>query len=192
MKSGTGSWRDIHSTVTGNDGRVTINSVLGNQVQFRAISEGSWERLASTSSEVEVKVDPILTLRGPAITYLSKVETFTAMLTPASESKTIILERFDAKKGAFVEVARTKVDSAGVATFTLQSTLGPTRSKATAATKSKSASLAPAAPVTIASSELPAFSSFRARLLTKDQSSGTAGDTQPLVSSTLWMTTLKP
>lgn len=164
MKSGTGSWRDIYSTVTGNDGRVTVNSVLGNQVQFRAISEGSWERLASTSSEVEVKVDPILTLRGPALTYLGKIETFTATLIPASESKNIALERFDAKKGAFVEVARAKVDTSGVATFALA----------------------------LKHSNFPAFSSIRARLLVKDQSSGTAGNAQSLVSSTLWMTTLKP
>ncbi len=164
MKSGTGSWRDIHSTVTGSDGRVTINSVLGNQVQFRAISEGSWERLASTSSEVEVKVDPILTLRAPSITYIGKVETFTATLTPATESKSIALERFDSKKGAFVEVARAKVDLSGVATFALA----------------------------LKHSNFPAFSSFRARLIVKDQSPAATGASNPLVSPTLWMTTLKP
>ena len=162
MKSGTGGWRDIYRTVTGSDGRVTINSILGNQVQLRAISEGSWERLASTSSEVEVKVDPILTLRGASLTYLGKSETFTATLTPTTPGKLIILERFDSKQGAFVELARGKVDGAGVAAIS-----------ATLATKGNT----------------PLFSSVRARLYLKGQA---ADSPDALVSSTLRVTTLKP
>jgi len=124
MKSGTSGWRDVYRTTTGNDGRVLISSVLGNGVQFRAISEGSWERLASTSGEVAVTVDPALTLTGATLTSLGRSETFTATITPIRAKATILLERFDRKKSEFVEVARGKSDAAGVATFALNPPAG--------------------------------------------------------------------
>lgn len=117
MKSGTSGWRDVFTATTGNDGRVLISSVLGNGVQFRAISEGSWERLASTSSEVAVTVDPALSLSGPSLISAGRSETFTATITPTRAKATIIVERFDRKKSEFVEVARAKTDTAGVARF---------------------------------------------------------------------------
>ena len=124
MKSGTSGWRDVYRTTTGNDGRVLISSVLGNGVQFRAISEGSWERLASTSGEVAVAVDPALTLTGATLTSLGRSETFTATITPIRAKATILLERFDRKKSEFVEVARGKSDAEGVATFALNPPAG--------------------------------------------------------------------
>jgi hypothetical protein len=101
-----------------------ISSVLGNGVQFRAISEGSWERLASTSGEVAVAVDPALTLTGATLTSLGRSETFTATVTPTRAKATIILERFDRKKSGYLEVARAKTDATGSAAFALTSPAG--------------------------------------------------------------------
>ncbi len=184
MKSANGAWRNIHQSITDSDGRVKINSLLGSGVQFRAISEGSWERLAATSSEIDVKVDPLLTLRGPALSLIGRMETLTATLTPASssngQSPTILLERFDEKKGAFAEIARARVDGQGVATFTLRM------------------------PTSSTSSRAPFFSTLRARLLVKNQTAknqtgknqtGTSqspSSLEALVSSTLSVTTLRP
>jgi hypothetical protein len=120
MRSASSGWRDIYKATTDNDGRIIVNSLLGNGVQFRAISEGSWERLAATSSEVAVKVDPMLSLQGPSLGTTSKVETFTATITPNREKATIILERFDRKSSKYVEVARGKVDAFGSASFAIK------------------------------------------------------------------------
>ena len=93
-------------------------------MQFRAISEGSWERLASTSSEVNVNVDPALILTGASLTSLGTSETFTATITPTRSKATIVVERFDRKKSALVEVARAKTDTSGVATFAITAPAG--------------------------------------------------------------------
>ena len=114
MKSGTTGWRDVYRATTDNDGRVSVNSLLGNGVQFRAISEGSWERLASTSSEIAVNVDPALLLSAPSIATSGMSETFTATITPPRANATIIIERLDRKKGSFTEVGRGKVDGTGI------------------------------------------------------------------------------
>lgn len=113
MRSGTTGWRDIYQGATDNEGRIVVNSVLGNGVQFRAISEGSWERLAATSTEVAVKVDPALLLKGPTLSTAGASETFTATLTPLREKATIVLERLDRKSSSYVEVSRGKVDAKG-------------------------------------------------------------------------------
>ena len=182
MKSGTGAWRDIYKGATNSDGVVTINSVLGNQVQFRAISEGSWERLASTSSEVEVRVNPSLSLSGPAITYLGRSETFTATLTPMATGRTILLERFDSKKNAFVEVARRKLEAPS-------STVAASTNSTTPVTRSVATFLFPVSDVAVGSSNGTQFTRLRARLLVKDQP---ASSPDALLSSTLWITTLRP
>ncbi|MFM7463777.1 MAG: glycosyl hydrolase family 18 protein, partial [Actinomycetota bacterium] len=62
MKREGGSWRKIHSANSDASGFVEVKTILGRGVSFRALSEGSWERLASTSSEVKVASQPILLL----------------------------------------------------------------------------------------------------------------------------------
>jgi hypothetical protein len=200
MKSGTGAWRDIFKSTTNSDGVVTINSLLGNQVQFRAISEGSWERLASTSSEVEVKVNPSLSLSGPSITYLGQTETFTATLTPMATGKTILLERFDPKKNAFVEIARSKVEPvASTGSVVASNSVGTSPGKSLGKSLGNSLGnslgkgiatlVTPVINAASGSSMAPQFSKLRARLLVKDQ---LATSPDALVSTTLWITTLKP
>ena len=184
--SGTGAWRDIYKGVTNSDGVVTINSLLGNQVQFRAISEGSWERLASTSSEVEVKVNPSLSLAGPSISYLGRSETYTATLTPIATAKTILLERFDPKKNSYVEIARSKVEPMKIETSEVEP---KTRAGETSLSKGVATFVIPMSDLAKGATSTTQFSRLRARLLVKDQPASSAN---VLVSSTLWITTLKP
>ena len=113
MRVSDGGWRDIYRSTTDIEGRIVVNSILGRGVQFRAISEGSWERLASTSTEVAVRVDPVLSLQGPALSTVGRSETFTATITPAREKGTIVLEQLDRKSGKYLEVARGKIDGSG-------------------------------------------------------------------------------
>ena len=168
MRTGTSGWRDVYKATTGNDGKVSVTSVLGNGVQFRAISEGSWERLASTSSEVAVKVDPLLTLSGPTLSTIGRTETFTAMITPARANATIILERFDRKKSDFVELAKVRADERGVASFSVSQSAGFHSYRARLQSKGTNPS--------------------RAQGVAQSQSTSTA---EPLISQEIWVTVVK-
>ncbi len=118
MKREGGSWRKIHSATSDASGVVEVKTVLGRGVTFRALSEGSWERLASTSSEVKVSSKPLLTFNAPTLMRIGKPETITATITPAIEGATIALERFDRGKGAFIIASKAKVNVEGQAHFT--------------------------------------------------------------------------
>lgn len=118
MKREGGSWRKIHTANSDASGVVEVKTILGRGVTFRALSEGSWERLASTSSEVKVASQPILLLNAPTLMRSGKAETITAMMTPTIEGATIALERFDRSKGSFTLLSKAKVGSDGQAHFT--------------------------------------------------------------------------
>jgi spore germination protein YaaH len=118
MKREGGAWRKIHSAISDASGVVEVRTVIGRGVTFRALSEGSWERLASSSSEVKVASRPLLTLNAPTLMRVGKSETLTATLTPTIEGATIALERFDRGKSAFALISKAKVDSDGQARFT--------------------------------------------------------------------------
>ncbi|MFM7463708.1 MAG: hypothetical protein ACKO29_06530, partial [Actinomycetota bacterium] len=118
MKREGGSWRKIHSANSDASGVVEVKTILGRGVTFRALSEGSWERLASTSSEVKVASQPILLLNAPTLMRIGKAETITATMTPTIEGATIAFERFDSSKGSFTVLSKAKVGSDGQARFT--------------------------------------------------------------------------
>jgi hypothetical protein len=119
MKREGGAWRRIHSALADQLGQVQIKTIVGRGVQFRALSEGSWERLASTSGEVAVIAKPIIALQAPTLLRVNKGETVTATITPAIEAATIALERFDQSKGAFTLLAKAKTDAEGAVSFAL-------------------------------------------------------------------------
>lgn len=119
MKREGGAWRRIHTALSDQLGQVQIKTIIGRGVQFRALSEGSWERLASTSGEVAVTAKPIIALHAPTLLRVNKVETVTATITPAIESATVVLERFDQSKGAFTLLAKAKTDAQGAVNFAI-------------------------------------------------------------------------
>ena len=119
MKREGGAWRRIHSALSDQLGQVQIKTIVGRGVQFRALSEGSWERLASTSGEVAVSAKPIIALQAPTLLRVNKGETVTATITPAIEAATVLLERFDQSKGSFTLLAKAKTDAQGAVNFAI-------------------------------------------------------------------------
>ena len=118
MKQDGGPWRKIHSAISDATGVVEVRTILGRGVTFRALSEGSWERLASTSSEIKVVSRPLIAINGASLMRVGKPETITATITPTTEGATIALERFDQSKGVFTSVGKAKVGADGQARFT--------------------------------------------------------------------------
>ena len=119
MKREGGAWRRIHSALSDQLGQVQVKTIVGRGVQFRALSEGSWERLASTSGEVAVSAKPIIALQAPTLLRVNKGETVTATITPAIEAATVLLERFDQSKGSFTLLAKAKTDAQGAVNFAI-------------------------------------------------------------------------
>jgi hypothetical protein len=110
--------------------------------------------------------------------------------------KTILLERFDPKKNAFVEIARSKVEPvASTGSVVASNSVGTSPGKSLGNSLGNSLGKGVATLVTpvinaaSGSSMAPQFSKLRARLLVKDQ---LATSPDALVSTTLWITTLKP
>jgi hypothetical protein len=118
MKREGGAWRKIHSAISDASGVVEVRTVIGRGVTFRALSEGSWERLASTSSEIKVVSRPLIAINAASLMRVGKPETITATITPTTEGATIALERFDQSKGVFTSIGKAKVGADGQARFT--------------------------------------------------------------------------
>jgi hypothetical protein len=117
MKSEKSGWQDIFQGVTDQSGFISIRTLIGESVRFRALSEGSWERLASTSAEVAIASRPDITLASKLLSSKGRQETMTVQLAPLRAGIRVILEKSDPVKGKFVKVGEALTDENGSAQF---------------------------------------------------------------------------
>jgi hypothetical protein len=117
MKSEQSGWRDIFQGVTDQSGFISIRTLVGESVQFRALSEGSWERLASTSPEVAITSRPDISLASKLLSLKGRQETMTVQLAPLRAGIRVILEKTDPVKGNFVKAGEALTDESGSAQF---------------------------------------------------------------------------
>jgi len=123
MKSLGGSWRTIYQGETDQSGNISLKTIVGSSVAFRILSEGSWERLASSSSEIAITTRPQLLLSGSPLITGGLEESLTARVVPTKSGVVVRLDKFDHKSGSYVEVARTKTGESGEAQFLIKSSL---------------------------------------------------------------------
>lgn len=117
MKSEKSGWQDIFQGVTDQSGFISIRTLIGESVRFRALSEGSWERLASTSAEVAIASRPDITLASKLLSSKGRQETMTVQLAPLRAGVRVILEKNDPVKGKFVKAGEALTDENGSAQF---------------------------------------------------------------------------
>jgi spore germination protein YaaH len=60
-------WKNIGEATTSVTGIAEWDLILGRNMRFRAVSPGSWERLAATSNELTVSVKPLLEIKAPTV-----------------------------------------------------------------------------------------------------------------------------
>jgi len=60
-------WKNIGEATTSVTGIAEWDLILGRNMRFRAVSPGSWERLAATSNELAVSVKPLLEIKAPTV-----------------------------------------------------------------------------------------------------------------------------
>jgi len=91
---GEDAWKKLEiDPVTGSDGTISLPLILGHSTQIRLTSEGSWERLASTSSELPVNVKRRLAITAPATASIGNGATISGVIQPHEAGANVQLER---------------------------------------------------------------------------------------------------
>ena len=85
-------WIDLSKTTTNRDGAAEIDLLVGGSLSFRAISQESWERLASQTEVGLVRVTRSLNLSAPTYAKRGDPIEIVAQLTPR-EGKVTLQER---------------------------------------------------------------------------------------------------
>lgn len=87
------SWSELTKVRTGRDGLAEVDLLVGGALKFRAISEETWERLASQSEIGAVKVTRSLAISAPTYGRVGQALEILAQLTPREGSVTLQVRR---------------------------------------------------------------------------------------------------
>ncbi len=87
------SWSELTKVRTGRDGLAEVDLLVGGALKFRAISEETWERLASQSEIGAVKVTRSLAISAPTHGRVGQALEILAQLTPREGSVNLQVRR---------------------------------------------------------------------------------------------------
>lgn len=86
------AWRDIGTAATSVTGVAQIALVMSQNLQVRAVSQGSWERLGATSPSQAVRVSRIFSTQPPISVRRASQLTMTGTVWPAEAGVGVILQ----------------------------------------------------------------------------------------------------
>ena len=116
-KSATDSnWRVLANGVTNNLGAFATSLLLSKSTTIRLVSDGTWERMESTSSEAEVSVSRAVEITAPTSVKSGTSISIRATVNPRTAGASVVLKKMVDGKWRAVGSALT-TDSQGVVTF---------------------------------------------------------------------------
>jgi len=116
LRAGETAWRDIGTATTSVTGVAQIALVMPQNLQVRAVSQDSWERLGATSPSQAIKVSRIISAQPPSSVRRSSQFTLTGAVWPAEAGDEVILQ--ESFHGTWREVSRTMTTEGGAYSLT--------------------------------------------------------------------------
>ncbi len=92
LRAGETDWRDIGAAATSATGVAQIALVMSGNLQVRAVSQGSWERLGATSPSQAVRVSRIFSIQPPISVRRASQLAVTGTVWPAEAGVGVILQ----------------------------------------------------------------------------------------------------
>lgn len=86
-------WNELSRVRTGRDGLAEVDLLVGSALKFRAITEETWERLASQTEVGAIKVTRSLSISAPTYIRMGTALEILAQLTPREGKVTLQMRR---------------------------------------------------------------------------------------------------
>jgi spore germination protein YaaH len=92
LKGGETNWRDIGTSTTSVNGVAQLALVGSQNLQVRALSQGTWQQLAATTTPQQLKVSRLVSVQASASVRRSSPLTVTGSLWPADPGVGVVLQ----------------------------------------------------------------------------------------------------